>query len=175
MLIFAIDCWCELIAFDHILVLELATTGLKQSRKSTWVFLQALNLKLRHPAHPSLLVPSGAPQGGQGCRDAASMASAWSSPGQYSAGNFPRTWASPAAYGGHVWGGGSQPIPPGTHLPHPCSPQEHPCTTGVDGGGSGRWSLSGKEGIVIYFFFPVESHTEMSENWTLFIGVRCLP
>lgn len=79
------------------------------------------------------------------------------------------------AYGGHVWGEGSQPIPPGTHLPHHCSRWERPCTARVDGGSSRHWSLSGKEGIVIYFFFsPVESHTEVPENWTLFIGVHCL-
>jgi len=32
----------------------------------------------------------------------------------------------------------------------------------------------GSEGIVI-FVLPVESHTEISENWTLFPAVRCLP
>lgn len=88
---------------------------------------------------------------------------------------FPEDVGQPRSIRGPCLGWGQPAHPTRHHLPHPCSPQEHPCTTGVDGGGSGRWSLSGKEGIVIYFFFPVESHTEMSENWTLFIGVRCLP
>lgn len=59
MLIFAIDCWRELIVSDHILALELPTAGLTCSPKSTRVFLRALNLKLHHSAHPSLPVPCG--------------------------------------------------------------------------------------------------------------------
>ena len=148
MLIFATDCWRELIAFDRILALELVTAGLKRSRKSTRVFLQPEVT----PSSPS--ITAGAQRGvtkEKGCRDAASVAGAGSSPGQCGAGDFPRMWASPAAYGGNVWGGGSQPIPPGTCLPRPCSSQERPCTAGVDGGGSGCWSLSRKEGIVIFF------------------------